>query len=352
MNVKIIEELNEDFFSAWLELHERAINKNFFLSPKWIKSVLNATENKTKLKVICVHNNGDIVCALPLKIETKTILGSKVKVLGSCSGRESDYKGLLIAKGIDEIKATKLIASEIVKIKDLWDVFEVRDLNSLDSNINRVIELVLSSKSIRGFKNLDEVVTQSQCGEISFNKKNRWEIRKNTKNLSDTGPVEIEHSDKITKTEIKDLLLTRARNYPDGNDFVTEEAQEHLSNIILDQAKQGGVLYSKLTLNGKVLACHVGFVDRECFYYYMPVFDKSYAEFSPGKILLNDIFEYCKRQNLITFDFLRGGESYKWGWSKKVSYNYSVYLVNEDSNLTSKVYVALHKLKEVRKIFH
>jgi CelD/BcsL family acetyltransferase involved in cellulose biosynthesis len=52
-------------------------------------------------------------------------------------------------------------------------------------------------------------------------------------------------------------------------------------------------------------------------YYYLGGFDPQYKELSPGTLLIAHALEQAVEQGFRTFDFLRGGESYKYRWGAK-----------------------------------
>ncbi|TCS71939.1 CelD/BcsL family acetyltransferase involved in cellulose biosynthesis [Sulfuritortus calidifontis] len=77
------------------------------------------------------------------------------------------------------------------------------------------------------------------------------------------------------------------------------------------------VHFSSLALNDRAISWHLGFVDRYCFYYYIPTYDKAFESYSPGKVHISMLIEECYAQGLRKFDFLRGCEKYKFDWTDR-----------------------------------
>lgn len=57
-----------------------------------------------------------------------------------------------------------------------------------------------------------------------------------------------------------------------------------------------------------------GFAANGVFYYYIGGFDPALARYSPGNLLILHALEQAIEEGCHTFDFLRGGEAYKYRW--------------------------------------
>lgn len=68
---------------------------------------------------------------------------------------------------------------------------------------------------------------------------------------------------------------------------------------------------------GKPIAAHLGFVDAERFYYYVPAYDPDYQAFSPGNILMFELLRRACELGAPVFDLLRGDYAYKWRLTDK-----------------------------------
>ncbi|WP_224963349.1 GNAT family N-acetyltransferase [Geomonas subterranea] len=72
---------------------------------------------------------------------------------------------------------------------------------------------------------------------------------------------------------------------------------------------------SCLTLDGKIIAVHFGYLYGDRFYYLMPAYDPSYAKYSPGRVLTYFLLEHCYSRGVQVFDFALGAEPYKYEWT-------------------------------------
>lgn len=78
---------------------------------------------------------------------------------------------------------------------------------------------------------------------------------------------------------------------------------------------QAGLLWlDTLALDGTVAAAQYGFRHRDRVYYYLSGLDPAYAFESPGVLLLAYTLEEAAREGVRELHFLRGQETYKYGW--------------------------------------
>ena len=77
-------------------------------------------------------------------------------------------------------------------------------------------------------------------------------------------------------------------------------------------------------------------------YYLFPTYDANYKQFSPGKILLNELVNDCKNNNLKYFDLTIGSEDYKKKWSNNMMNSCSTL---KSINLNGYVYILFIRVK-------
>ncbi|MGC2522565.1 MAG: GNAT family N-acetyltransferase [Stellaceae bacterium] len=70
----------------------------------------------------------------------------------------------------------------------------------------------------------------------------------------------------------------------------------------------------RLRIGGAVLAVYYGFIAKETAYAYLGGFDPSQPRLSPGMLILAHAIEEARAEGAQRFDFLRGGEAYKYAW--------------------------------------
>ena len=78
-------------------------------------------------------------------------------------------------------------------------------------------------------------------------------------------------------------------------------------------ARDALALYG-LRVDGRLVACLYGLEDHGTLCFYLSGFDPDVAHLSPGVLVLGMVIEEAVRRGLTCFDFLRGGEPYKYWW--------------------------------------
>lgn len=99
---------------------------------------------------------------------------------------------------------------------------------------------------------------------------------------------------------------------------------------------------SALTLNGEILATHLGAVYRERFYYLFPTFvGEPWSKFSPGRLLLEYLVQWAIANRLKIFDFTIGGEAYKGIWCDS---EMPLYRMMEPLTIRGQIFVWVQRL--------
>jgi CelD/BcsL family acetyltransferase involved in cellulose biosynthesis len=100
-----------------------------------------------------------------------------------------------------------------------------------------------------------------------------------------------------------------------GADLFAEPAHVQMFQHL---AESGLLLVSSLRAGDQLLAVHLGMLDEGRVYWWVPSYDTQYQRYAPGKILLELLIESSIQAGYREFDFLIGGEDYKWDYATHV----------------------------------
>jgi CelD/BcsL family acetyltransferase involved in cellulose biosynthesis len=101
---------------------------------------------------------------------------------------------------------------------------------------------------------------------------------------------------------------------------------------------------SSLSVGGEVIATHWGVVFRDRFYYLMPGYEAgSWARYSAGRLLLEDLVRRCIGEGVRVFDLTVGDETYKRDWA---DHTLLLYEYLRPGTLRGSVFVAWRRLRE------
>jgi Acetyltransferase (GNAT) domain len=85
---------------------------------------------------------------------------------------------------------------------------------------------------------------------------------------------------------------------------------------MLRELKRRGLLtVSTLSAGETLLSVHLGAIADNRLYWWLPAYDPELARYSPGRLLLEDLLAESFARHHAEFDFLIGGEAYKWHYA-------------------------------------
>ncbi len=106
----------------------------------------------------------------------------------------------------------------------------------------------------------------------------------------------------------------------------------------------GKVQIAVLRFDSHIVAAHWGIVLGERFYYLVPTFDAAWQDHSVGRLLLENLVEWCIQDpGIRIFDLTAGGESYKHQWTDHVM---PLYELLAPVSLPGRLYVTERRLRE------
>ena len=157
------------------------------------------------------------------------------------------------------------------------------------------------------------------CTWESYYKSIKTRIKQDTnrqiKRLGELGSLELRE---IAEHEIGENLENFFRMYVERwksvdkiSKFENKLNREFIKQICQSAHGKKQLAFHKLMLDKKVLAYHLGFKDSYTFYYYIPVFNPEYGQFSVGRILLMKLLKLCIDESIRNFDLMAGDEKYK-----------------------------------------
>lgn len=118
-----------------------------------------------------------------------------------------------------------------------------------------------------------------------------------------------------TRPELIDICLAwKSEQYRTTGEL---DGFAHAENIDLFKAlaKQELLFVSSLNSADRPVAIHLGILLEGRWFYWIPAYDKKYANHAPGRLLLLDMLEASFREQHVEFDFMEGGEPYKWNYA-------------------------------------
>ena len=315
-SIELNYEIFEDFDTLkdiWLSL-EKVADIEVFNSFYWCKSWCHSygLTSSINLKIIVIYSGAQPVSIFPLCIRNSGF----TSILEFIGEPFNDYNAPLINS--DRIKVDYLIEylfnSIIPTIKYDLLLF-LKQTNWLPKKYYSYFSRVQKDNSGHSI-----VINESwkDFYESHFNRKSRYKNRRLLNILQKNGDIKFESEKHFGLEDTLNILMKyKSESYQRLNvtDFFkfNKNADNYLE-FIKELYYCGYVDIKCLLFNDEIIAVHCGFIYKDCFYYIMPSYDFSYKQFSPGKVLLNNLIECAFNENLGRFDFTIGDEPYKKEW--------------------------------------
>ena len=147
-----------------------------------------------------------------------------------------------------------------------------------------------------------------------LNKKHRHELRRKLRRLESAG--EAISGELSEATDVAACLPTffslMRRSSPEKAVFLTQEREAFFQSLIIELSQEGLAKLGYLDIDGQRVAASIYFVNRDVKLLYNSGYDPDFANLSVG--LLNHAYNIRRsiEQGFSKFDFMRGGESYKY----------------------------------------
>ena len=171
----------------------------------------------------------------------------------------------------------------------------------------------------------------------------RQDLRRQQRRMAEIGVIEFKSygtgKEREALQEVPDFLAFHSCRWPGAY------KAPGFFKYLFEYGMEANILrFPVLRLNSKTIAWHLVFQFQDKIYSYMPAHNKEFEKLSPGKVLLLRIIEDAIAQGLECYDFLRGEESYKVGWTDKTETLWSFQM--DGGRLSSRLKnVAVDKLK-------
>ena len=125
------------------------------------------------------------------------------------------------------------------------------------------------------------------------------------------GEPDFEFEDRSAEAFDK-CLLWKLNQYEGGHETLANPRAVAMLRGLFDD---GHIIISTLKIGGRYLSAHACVREPKRHLSLIPSYDQGFAQYGVGKELLHRMLEHSYRQGDEAFDFLQGGEPYKWNYA-------------------------------------
>lgn len=300
-----------DSVTRWEAVLDRADEPHVFATPSLVRAWWFASQHVYEMapRFLFATHDG-ITVFIPLVLIKHGLKNAYLRTLTSVGYVEYDYHDP-IACDLPADQWPSFWASFRIEVNKRWgSEFDLVRLGGLRS-----------CPSIKGTKMTDRApyfrIAGLSCAEnflAALGGSLRGDIRRQMRRLEQLGPVGFRvlqpNETNAALIWLPEILEQHSNKWP--NSYKLPGFHEA---IVREALPRGHLHISEVRVADVVVSRHIGFFYRGRFYWYMPVYDFAYQNYSPGKIHLYFCALDAISRGGEVIDLLRGEEDYKSQWT-------------------------------------
>jgi len=313
----------------WQQLWERCPEATVFQRREWLLAWWTTYGSAThRLQLIAVYDGTRLVGLAPLYRKPLRLLNLGVPTLSLLGDGHSDYQVLLVQDNDAQITMALVAAlAALVHSGCNLQLNEVRGSSALAA--------ALAPRVTQGLTGL-HIAERTVCPRLSVRGNEagvaavlgKQSLRRHQRQLAALGTVVVEHYE--TLSQIAPLLpalfaqhIARWQGTAHPSLFLDETNQRFYRQMVDQMAGTGAVLFTTVTVGGRLAALHLGLRSRGDLLWYKPSFDPALRHTGPGEVLLHALLLKAQTLDAQALDFTRGDEAFKRRFASEFDTNLS-----------------------------
>jgi CelD/BcsL family acetyltransferase involved in cellulose biosynthesis len=297
----------DSIYSDWKKLQDESPVGSFFSSPEWSKTWWQQFGSGTELQLGAVRQQGKVIGIAPLRIN-----GNVASFIGSSD--VCDYLDFVVKPGNDEsffhalldnLKAKGVLRLDLVPLRP--DSTVIKSLVKIAPRQAWQISCSHDDVSVE----LDLPATWEDYLQL-LSGKQRHELKRKLRRLDEEGELNYRHSTDANRDDIDTFLRLFRESRQDKAAFLTPQMESFFRAAAGAMAEQGLLRLNMLELGEKPVAATICFDYKDTVYLYNSGYEPDYGWLSVGVISKALCIKDSIERNKKRFDFLKGGEDYKY----------------------------------------
>ena len=327
----------------WNKVLERSRDKDIFLTWEYLSTYWKHFGKEKKLRILCIEDENKIIAIAPLRQShygfPRMPLGYNViEPMGyrGLNPEGADYTGFIITER--ETECLKLFLNYLAEHDD-WDfiyLFDVPRTSIIPDLLPKISDAIPTFELIEGV--MCPYISVPNSMDVfmqGLHRKFRKELRRCMRNLEkDFHRVELKTYDEFGSVEEAmkihfKLNQKRWKSKHMPGTFNTQEVRAFYIDVAKLFADNGWLALYFLTVNDEPIAGLYCLEYNQRMYAAVSGFDPDYSRYSVGNLLFAKVIEKCIERKIEEFDFMKGDEPYKFGWTEKYRRNLGIRFVNK-----------------------
>jgi CelD/BcsL family acetyltransferase involved in cellulose biosynthesis len=322
-DVRVIEAVADE----WRQLCDEGPNAYPFLRPEWIVAYLRVMEPNARLLLVTVRRGNRLCALLPLVEERTRLCGVPIKRLRWPNDPRWPDRVDLIHGADDPAPAIAEIWRRLAATPR-WDLLDLADVPP-DGALAELVAFAAgnghpSAERVARrtpYVPLAEIGGDFDAAVAHVNAKFRSTVRRRMRHLEKLGPVRLVRLEQADPDWLDAFFRMEAAGWKgkQGTAIACSPESKALHEAHAREAARLGylTLYS-LECAGEPVAMHLGLTMNGRYMVPKLTYDEAKSEYSPGHLILQEIFRDCVARGIAEVDFLGNSDDWKERWGKEV----------------------------------
>jgi CelD/BcsL family acetyltransferase involved in cellulose biosynthesis len=303
----------------WNPLLTHSAANTIFLTWEWQKTWWDCFGQELELYLLELRERNDLVGLAPFYTWEPASGGTVVQLIGGIE--VSDYLDLIVASDSVEAVYGAVWESLTGEHTLAWDAVDLHNVPAASATLERLTTLAAAAEGLDTNNVVEEVcpvITLPPTWDqylSSLSKKQRHEIRRKLRKADREAETRWYYADDPASLddEVDDFISLHIKSAQDKEAFMDERMQEFFHRMARVMFDRGWLKLAFLLINGAKAAAMFCFEYRDAFLVYNSGYDPQlHPSLSSGIVLLAHCIRDAIDRQLKVFDFLRGGEEYKY----------------------------------------
>ena len=338
----------------WNRLSGNAISPNVFSTFDWFRSWMKSLRQEgqgshVRPNVLLLKQDRAVAGIAPLVLRQPSRFGFSLRKLEFVT-IHADYNDLVLGRNSEF--ETEAVIEHLARTAGQWEIADLRDLRDTGNTIARLERALVRARL--HYRLLPE---NDRCPYLPI--RGPWSETMPQKHLLDTRRA-FRRFQEMAKEGFRVRFVEKPQLEPGLLErMIVVEAQKHVDGklsipVLGKYFEVFQTLFNTLGPSGWIT---VGLVEQEdrlvawrLFYRcgdklwdYLTAYDHTYANLSPGKVLIGSAIDHGFAKGLRELDFLRGEEAYKLRWTSGFKQNHRLLIWNRrlKSRFSASAYLKL-----------
>ncbi len=311
-----------EFFNlcdSWNRLLEASGSNVIFLTYEWVATWWSIFKEGKEPLVLVLYDEDDLIGIAPL-FRTKSFF-RKIGVIGS---DVADYQDFIILRKRQECMAA--VFQFLCEQMTAWDMIELAHVPETSPNHEFFLAeaakhgdcLRYEKQNVAPFVPINGSSWDRYLG--SLKKRFQRTLRQNLQRLETLG-YRVKHCQadgELEKplTALFEFKIKQFKRKESVNFLQCQRVKQFYLELAKELCRKQFVDCSYLEIRDNIAAVQLSFVYSSKWYSYLAAFDhEHFANYSVGRMLHYHLLQKCFADHLQEYDFLRGGERYKFDWT-------------------------------------